>query len=213
MAAVLLVKRLSRLDVQQLLRHHIRAGRHHRAIADVEHGRGHDRRGAQERLHHRIAETADVEAGAVEHDERPVLHGFVPRRQKDEHQRNERDHEAEHGDPQHADIMRIRGERIDDGAGKRQIEQRDLHHAIVAVLEFSNPFEQIARQNYQQQRNRLNQCGHIGPSFIVLDDSLSMNHLRRIGRARNRCFILLPTFPTPYRKSASTMPCPCRKAP
>ena len=156
MPLVLLVQGLAGLDVQEGLRHDVRAGRHHHAVADVEHGRWHDRRGAEKRLYHREAEAADVEAGTVEHGERAILHRRVTCGEEDEHGRDERDHEAEDGDPQHAGIMRVRGERVDDGAGQNQVEQGDLHDAVVAVFEFAGAFEQVAGEDDGQQRDWLN---------------------------------------------------------
>ena len=71
-AGVLLGERAAGLDVQQRLRHHVGAGGHHHAVADVEHRGGHHGRVAEERLHHGEAEAADVQACAVEHEERAL---------------------------------------------------------------------------------------------------------------------------------------------
>ena len=86
------------------------------------------------------------------------MRGILPEQQmqEDEHGRDERDHEAEDGDPQHAGIMRVRGERVDDGAGQNQVEQGDLHDAVVAVFEFAGAFEQVAGEDDGQQRDWLN---------------------------------------------------------
>ena len=97
-----------------------------------------------------------LKAGTVEHGERAILHRRVTCGEEDEHGRDERDHEAEDGDPQHAGIMRVRGERVDDGAGQNQVEQGDLHDAVVAVFEFAGAFEQVAGEDDGQQRDWLN---------------------------------------------------------
>jgi hypothetical protein len=52
--------------------------------------------------------------------------------------------------------MRVRGERVDDGAGQNQVEQGDLHDAVVAVFEFAGAFEQVAGEDDGQQRDWLN---------------------------------------------------------
>ena len=93
---------------------------------------------------------ADVEAGTVEHGERAILHRRVTCGEEDEHGRDERDHEAEDGDPQHAGIMRIRSKRIDDRAWQHQIENNGLHNAVIAIFEQAGTFEQVPGENNQQ---------------------------------------------------------------
>ena len=75
MALILLAKRLAGLNVQQGLRHDVRAGGHHHAIADIEHGGRDDRGRAEKGLYHGKTEASDIEAGTVEHGEGAILHG------------------------------------------------------------------------------------------------------------------------------------------
>jgi len=138
------------LDVQQRLRHHIRTGGNHYAIANVEHGGGHDRARAKKRLHHRETEAANVEAGTIQHHERTVLHRSVAGRQENHDRRNERNNQAEQRNQQHAGIMRIRSKRIDDRAWQHQIENNGLHNAVIAIFEQAGTFEQVSGENNQQ---------------------------------------------------------------
>ena len=96
---MLLGKCLAGADVQQLLGEHVGASGHHNAIADIEHsGRNHCAC-APERLHHGERETAEVEAGSIEHQECAVGHIAFACGQKNEHDGERREQKSEQGDP------------------------------------------------------------------------------------------------------------------
>ena len=148
-ALILLGKRHARLDMQQRLRHHIRACGNHHAIANVEHGGGNDRARAKKSLHYGETETAHVEAGAIQHHERAILHRAMAGRQENHDRRNERNDQAEQRNQQQAGIMRIRSKRIDDRTRQHQIENSGLHNAIIAILEQAGSLEQISGEDNQ----------------------------------------------------------------
>ena len=57
-------------------------------------------------------------------------------------------------------MMRVRGERDDDGGGKREIEHHHLHDAIVAWPEQSRPLDQIRSDDDEQKRYGFQYRGH-----------------------------------------------------
>ena len=59
--------------------------------------------------------------------------------------------------------MRLRGERVDDGAGENEIEFGGLQDPIIAGAEQPEPFEHVSHCDDQQQGDRLNKCLHAVP--------------------------------------------------
>ena len=63
--------------------------------------------------------------------------------------------------------MRLRGERVDDGAGQDEIEFRGLQHPVIARSEQSEAFERVAHHDDEQQGDRLDECVHVFPPCDV----------------------------------------------